>query len=129
MKYLLDTCAFLWVVNGDSQLPEKCKTIFEDGDNDFYLSIVSIWEISIKTSIGKLELPKSPEIWIPEQIKENEIEVLTISVEHATRIFQLEHHHRDPFDRMIVCQSIVENMPILTPDLAIAEYNVETVWR
>ena len=91
-------------------------------------SIASIWEIAIKTSLGKLSFDKPLEQFLPEQIAANDARLLDISLSHALRVANLPFHHRDPFDRMIIAQSLTENVPILSDDKAFDAYGIKRIW-
>jgi len=129
MRYLLDTHTFLWwIVDGDL-LPKRVRDIISDGGNTLYLSAASGWEIAVKAELGRLQLPYEPERVIPEQMSSNTIVGLPIQMSHALHVHSLPKHHRDPFDRMLLAQSQVEGLPILTSDPDIAKYEVEVVWQ
>jgi PIN domain nuclease of toxin-antitoxin system len=127
MKFLLDTHAFLWFVNDDPQLSLAAKTLMES-EVDLLLSVASLWEISIKVSIGKLDLPKSFDLFIPEQLQINEIEVLPIELRHLSLVASLPLHHRDPFDRLLISQSLVEEISIIGTDEVFDQYGVSRSW-
>lgn len=128
MAALLDTSTFLWIVSDSSRLSSKAENFIADFDNELILSAVSLWEIAIKTSIGKLELFKPFNRLIPEQLEENAIQVLPLELDHFSSIIDLEFHHRDPFDRLIIAQSITENIPVITSDSKFQKYPVEIIW-
>jgi PIN domain nuclease of toxin-antitoxin system len=127
MKVLLDTHAFLWFVNDDPQLSLAAKTLMES-EVDLLLSVASLWEISIKVGIGKLDLPKLFDVFIPEQLEINEIELLPIELKHLTPLTSLPLHHRDPFDRLLISQSLVEELTILSADKIFDRYAVNRSW-
>jgi PIN domain nuclease of toxin-antitoxin system len=127
MKVLLDTHAFLWFVNDDPQLSLAAKTLMES-EVDLLLSVASLWEISIKVGIGKLDLPKLFDVFIPEQLELNEIELLPIELRHLTPLTSLPLHHRDPFDRLLISQSLVEEWTILSADKIFDRYAVNRSW-
>ena len=127
MKVLLDTHAFLWFVNDDPQLSLAAKTLMES-EVDLLLSVASLWEISIKVGIGKLDLPKSFDLFIPEQLQINEIELLPIELPHLAPLTRLPLHHRDPFDRLLIAQSLVEDLTILSADKVFDLYGVNRSW-
>lgn len=127
MRILIDTHIFLWFINNDPQLSSTAKKLLES-DVELLLSVVSLWEIAIKVSTGKMTLPKPFEIFIPEQLQQNEIAILPIVTEHLTYITTLAFHHRDPFDRLLIAQSIVEGIPIVSVDTAFDPYNVDRLW-
>jgi len=128
MKYLLDTHAFLWWITDDDSLSNRAREIIRDGRNELFLSAASGWEIAIKAGIGRLDLQGEPEKLIPEQMLLNEIQGLPVQMSHALHVHALPEHHRDPFDRMLVAQCQLEEMPIITSDPQIAEYEIEVVW-
>lgn len=128
MRYILDTHTFLWWITDLDLLSEHARHVIQDGDNTLYLSAASGWEIAIKARLGRLHLPGEPEKVIPEQMSLNAIRSLPIQMGHALRVHALPDHHRDPFDRMLVAQSQVEELPILTADPQIAQYEVEVIW-
>lgn len=128
MKALLDTHAFLWWITDDNRLSRRVRDILRDGRNRLFLSAASGWEMMIKMGLGRLMLPDSPEKFIAEQLAENGIESLPIQMSHALHTYSLPGVHRDPFDRMIVAQAQMEQLPILTADAHIARYDVEVIW-
>jgi PIN domain nuclease of toxin-antitoxin system len=128
MKLLLDTQAFLWWVMDEAALSSRARQLIQDGASVLYLSAASAWEISIKASLGKLKLSDEPGKVITEQMAANGIHPLPIQVSHALHVYSLPPHHGDPFDRMLVAQSQLEDLPIVTPDEQIARYGVRTVW-
>ncbi|MBS1250770.1 MAG: hypothetical protein MAG431_02366 [Chloroflexi bacterium] len=128
MKVLLDTHTFLWWNLDDSHLSRRVKAIISDGSNEIFLSAVSAWEIAIKAALGRLTLPDPPEEYVPSRMTHHYIKGLPIKINHSLHVFSLENIHNDPFDRLLIAQSQLEKMPILTTDTVIAEYNVETMW-
>lgn len=128
MNALLDTHTFLWWITDDPRLSASARSIISDSSNRIYVSSATGWEIAIKAQIGKLAVPGEPAQFVAEQIMINSLAILPIRMEHALRIYELPMHHRDPFDRMLVAQSQVENLPLLTTDAAFADYDVRTVW-
>lgn len=128
MRVLLDTQAFLWWIANSPELSDVAREIIADERNEPIFSAVSGWEIAMKAGVGKLELPGSPEKFVTGQLSRNDLEVLPIYLSHALRVYALPDHHRDPFDRLLVAQAIVEEMPLLSADPRIARYPVEVVW-
>jgi PIN domain nuclease of toxin-antitoxin system len=128
MKVLLDTCAFLWIATGDPQLSDRAREVFGDPENEVFLSAVSTWEIAVKHGLGRLPLPESPETYVPALRRRHEIAPLPLSEEATLYLGRLPSLHRDPFDRMLVCQSIVEGLVLLTPDQSITRYPVRSTW-
>lgn len=127
MDLLLDTHAFIWFLNGDSQLPTTIKNLIADTSNKCFLSIGSIWEIAIKVSLNKLEL-QGDFNHIAGFLTDNDIEVLPITFEHLQRLLQLDFHHRDPFDRIIIAQALTENLTVATKDGIFHQYGVNIMW-
>jgi len=115
MRILIDTQAFIWFVEDDKQLPEEIKTKLEDLDNSIIISIASLWEMTIKMSLGKLHLGCNIEEMI-EKVYQNGFEVLPILPDHIIRLSKLDYFHRDPFDRIIISQGLSENIVIVSSD-------------
>ena len=128
MRLLLDTVSFIWLSEDDPQLVQSVRTLITDSANDVYLSAVSAWEIAIKHGLGPLPLRVSPKEYVIEQRRLHRIESLPIIEEAALQVAQLPKLHRDPFDRLIVAQAMVEDLAIATPDRLIRMYSVSTVW-
>ena len=128
MRILLDTVAFLWAVGDAAELSYDARQLFTDPDNEIYLSSVSTWEIAIKHSLGKLPLPEPPARFIPAQRKRHGIDALSLDEEATLYLTRLPVLHKDPFDRMLVCQAVVQHLMILTPDELINQYPVRTIW-
>ncbi len=128
MRVLLDTCAFIWLTTDAPELTAKAKDIFQNADNSIALSVVSIWEMLVKHGIGKLALPDQPEIFINQQCEQHRIDILPLNHTAVLQLGRLLSHHRDPFDRMLVCQAIEHELTMLTPDHFIAQYPVATIW-
>ena len=128
MRILLDTVTFLWAVTDAPDLSDDARELFVDPGNEIYLSSVSTWEIVIKHSLGKLPLPEPPIRFVPAQRKQHSIDVLPLDEEATLHLTRLPALHRDPFDRMLVCQAIVHHLVILTPDELINQYSARTMW-
>ena len=128
MGLLFELCTFLWIVSDDSMLSAKARDIFVDHDNDVYLSVVSTWEISIKYALGKLSLPDDPIRYIPMIREKHGIHTMPLSEEATLHLPKLPDYHKDPFDRMLICQAIIDGMVILSPDDLIAQYPIRNVW-
>lgn len=127
MKALLDTHTFLWAISGDPKLSRKAQQIFT-GPSDLWLSVASLWEILIKVQGGKLSMPSPVGPYIVKELAKNNIEVLPINLDHVLRLESLPVYHRDPFDRLLIAQSIEEEWPIVTVDPYFARYPVEVIW-
>lgn len=128
MKVLLDTCAFLWITTDDAQLSESARQIFKNPNNEIFLSSVSAWEIIVKNGIGKLPLPSLADEFIASQRIKHEIDSLPLTEKAVFHLNKLPNHHKDPFDRMLICQAIEHDLTILTSDSLIVQYPVNTVW-
>lgn len=128
MSYLLDTHSFLWFVEGNGLLSETARTCMEGASAVLSLSIASIWEIAIKLSIGKLELSQPFDIFIPQQLATNEIELLPIAIKHTSAVIPLPMHHRDPFDRLIIAQALTEDLAIISKDPVFDAYSGKRIW-
>lgn len=128
MRLLLDTCTFLWILTDAPELSDRARELFEDPGNDVLLSSVSCWEISLKFLLGRLPLPLPPERYVPHQRDKHGIVALPLEEEPSLYLSRLPKIHNDPFDRMLICQSIVHGLSILTPDPHIRRYPVHTIW-
>ena len=128
MKLLLDTHAFLWFIAGNTKLRQKCRALIEDEDNEKVVSIASILEIAIKTSLGKLSLERPFADIIPQQLHENDFKLHPLTLAHAIRLAELPYHHRDPFDRMIIAQSLADGLPVISNDEAFDAYGIKRIW-
>lgn len=128
MKVLLDTCTFLWVCAGAPDLSASAKRVFSDPANEVYLSAVSAWEIAVKHALGKLPLPDAPDRFVPHQRALHAIDPLPLDEAAVLQLGKLPARHRDPFDRMLVCQAVAHGLVVLTPDPLIEQYPVRTQW-
>ncbi len=128
MKMLLDTHTFLWWNTEDPQLSSRARDMIADGQNEVFLSAASVWEISIKTAKGKLVLPEIPSLYILSRIGLYRFQPLPVQISHAVQVYELPHHHDDPFDRLLVAQSQVESIPLISADVDIRKYEVEVIW-
>jgi PIN domain nuclease of toxin-antitoxin system len=128
MKFLLDTQAFLWFVLNNRALSQVARDLIVDPLNDILLSPASYWEIAIKVSIGKYQIPENFETWIEYQVQVNELEILPIKVAHVAAIVTLPFHHKDPFDRLLVAQALTEKIPIISVDAVLDNYAVTRYW-
>jgi PIN domain nuclease of toxin-antitoxin system len=128
VKILLDTCTFLWLASDAKELSDKAKVLFQNTDNAVYLSSVSVWEIIVKNKLGKLPLPDEPEQFINEQCEKHFIENISLDNKSIFHLTGLPTYHRDPFDRMLICQAIEHDFTLLTSDELITQYPVKTAW-
>jgi len=128
MSLLLDTQALLWFLLDDPRLSGKAQASIVATDRSIFVSPASIWEIVIKINLGKYALPAPFAAFWGEQLQNNDFSLLPVSVSHAARVVDLPFHHRDPFDRLIIAQSLVEGMPVVSSDDTFDHYGVERVW-
>jgi PIN domain nuclease of toxin-antitoxin system len=128
MRLLLDTCTFLWIVTGSSRLSKHAAECFVDPANEIFLSVVSTWEIAVKYSLGTLRLPAPPIDCIPSQREAHGIATLPLTEEEALYLPKIPKLHRDPFDRMLICQAVVNGLAVLTPDELVSQYPIRTLW-
>jgi PIN domain nuclease of toxin-antitoxin system len=129
LRVLLDTHAFLWWASErGARLSDRARDLLSDGTTDVAISIASVWEIAIKVGGGRMVLPDAVERYVPDRLRHHGFELMSIELQHAFRAGALPPIHRDPFDRMLVAQAQIEELPILTADPAISRYNVETIW-
>ena len=128
MTLLLDTHTLLWFVEHAPALSHRARTAIEDIDNVPVYSVASVWEMAIKLGLGKLAMsrPLNPEF--SDMLKEHGFHQLDISFRHASEVAGLPLHHRDPFDRLLIAQAIVENVPIVSRDRAFDPYAVTRIW-
>ena len=127
MKALLDTHTFLWAVADEGKLSRRVQQIYT-GANDLWLSVASVWEILIKVRAGKLALPDPSGPYLVKKLAESRIEVLPIKLDHVLRIESLPVYHRDPFDRILIAQSLEEKLPLITADPVFERYRVDLIW-
>jgi len=127
MKILLDTHIFLWFISGDRRLDSKLNETIRDSRNIVYLSVVSIWEAIVKYQLGKLPLPESPEIYLPKQRERHLIETLSLDEGSVSQLSKLPSLHRDPFDRILICQAIYHRLILATVDSSIRAYSVNVI--
>jgi PIN domain nuclease of toxin-antitoxin system len=128
MRLLLDTCTFLWIVGASKELSARAREVFADPANEALLSAASAWEIAVKHRLGKLPLPNPPDEFVPVQRAAHGIEPLPVEEESALHVAKLPDIHRDPFDRILVAQALVNGLVLLTPDDPIRQYPVRTLW-
>lgn len=128
MKYLLDTMVWLWSLGPVEKIGDAGLEILEDGSLDVCLSVVSSWEIAMKTRLGKSRLPESSDRYLPKKLAQQGIRPLQVTLDHSLKVASLPLHHHDPFDHLLIAQAIVEDMVILTSDRVFAKYPVEVLW-
>ena len=124
MNYLLDTHVFLWFIKDDPALNSKAKTLIEEPENSIYFSIASMWEMAIKVSLGKLQMPSPFNEFVQSQLIENKVTLLDIKTRHTEIVATMPFHHRDPFDRMLICQAMEHGLMIATVDDIFQSYAI-----
>ena len=127
MNLLLDTHAFIWFMEGSKALPKSSRQAIEDITNNCFISIASIWEIAIKSSLGNLKL-RADFSQITDFLESNEIELLPIDFDHLQRLLTLKYYHRNPFDRIIIAQGLTENLTIVSKDENFPKYTSKLLW-
>ncbi len=128
MKYLLDTHTLLWIVNADKKLSNKAKQLYLDIENRILLSIGSIWEIAIKLSRNKLKIHEPLAKFIENQIRGNDIHLLNIHTDHLVQVEKLPFHHINPFDRIVIAQAMIEDIPIISANRHFDHYPIKRIW-
>lgn len=128
MRLLLDTQVFLWAAGTPERLSPRARRAVEAGGNEVFLSAASVWEIAIKTQIGRLLLTHDFESFVPERMAERSLVALPVLMPHAVKVASLPDVHRDPFDRLLVAQAIVEDLHLVTADRRLRDYPVKVVW-
>ncbi len=128
MRLLLDTCTFLYIAQDEGRLSSIARSVYQNPDNDCFLSVASAWEIAIKCSNGRLTLSRPPSVFVPQARITSRTESLPIDEESALQVARLPMLHGDPFDRILVAQAIVHGLTILTPDPLITNYPARTLW-
>lgn len=128
MRLLLDTHAFLWFISDDGRLPARARRAILDSRNDRWLSVASIWEMAIKVSLGKLRLDVSLDELVASEAVGNGICILPLEPRHAMAVAALPFHHRDPFDRILVCQALAEELTLVSGDAELNAYEVRLLW-
>ncbi len=128
MNVLLDTHAFLWAITGDERLSETARETFLNSANRLFFSAVSMWEICIKISLGKLSLKRGWLKKIQNELMINAVQWLPIEMSHCAELTKLSFHHRDPFDRMLIAQAMVEDLLLLSRDKRLSAYGIERLW-
>ncbi len=128
MKYLIDTHTLLWIVTKNQKLSDKATKLYLNTENLIFFSLASIWEMAIKISLKKLSMEEPLKDFIQTQIKGNDIKILNIEIKHILSLENLPYHHRDPFDRLIISQSMNENIPVLSSDKVYDLYPIKRIW-
>ncbi|MBT3580916.1 type II toxin-antitoxin system VapC family toxin [bacterium] len=129
--YLIDTHVFLWMLTDEHKLSVRAKIILENKDNPIFMSTASLWELAIKYSLGKIEFPTKPEIYLLNKIYEENITVIPITPIMALKIHEIPQLHKDPFDRFLITQAIFDNIPLISNDIEIKKYKkhgLKLIW-
>ncbi len=128
MRLLLDTHTFLWFVSGSTKLSSEARKLIDNPINQPFLSVASLWEMAIKISIGKLSLDIPLGNLIPRHMEISGIDLLPIDLSHTVVVSTLPFYHRDPFDRLMIAQAVVEDMPLVSADPAFDDYAITRLW-
>lgn len=128
MKLLLDTQSLIWFDQDDSRLAARAKSLLESSENELWLSPATYWEIAIKVSIGKLTLAAPFDEFMSRIVSQNGLLVLPVLVKHCSALIELEYHHRDPFDRLLIAQAMTEGIPVVSSDEQFDAYPVTRLW-
>ncbi len=128
MNLLLDTHALLWFLADDPLLSGTAKKLIEQPANHKLVSVATCWEIAIKVGLKKLDLGEPATTFLPRELAANHFDLLAIELRHATFVEALPPHHKDPFDRLLIAQAIIEAIPIVSVDAALDAYGVTRLW-
>lgn len=129
MKLLLDTSTFLWFVSGDARLPASARDLIRSLEQAVWLSVVSVWEAVVKQHLGRLDLPAPAWPYLTAQRARHGIDSLALEEAAIAHLAKLPNVHRDPFDRMLICQAIQHDLRLVTRDEAVCRYPVKTIWE
>jgi len=128
VKYLLDTCTFLWLVQQPRMLSPAAGSALDDAESELFVSDVSLWEVTLKHAVGKLPLPDAPRMWIPQKLAHHQLGTLALTQEAIFRSGELSRVHADPFDRLLVAQALGASLVLLSPDAPLSLLGVTRVW-
>jgi len=128
MRLLLDTHAFLWFILDEPQLSPTARSLIGDPDNEINVSPATYWEIAIKIRLDKYKLPEPFQVFMEQQIAVNRFDILHIEARHVAPITTLPFHHKDPFDRLLVAQAMVEQIPLVSNDSVLDAYPIRRLW-
>jgi PIN domain nuclease of toxin-antitoxin system len=126
MKVLIDTHVLLWGLQDEPKLSDRVRTLLPKAE--VWISVASLWEIIAKVQVGKLMLPTPVRDYLTLKLRENGVSVLPLTFDHVRRLEELPLHHRDPFDRILIAQSLEENLPLITADSLFKNYAVRLIW-
>jgi PIN domain nuclease of toxin-antitoxin system len=127
VKLLLDTHVLLWAATEPERIAPRARSVIEDGENDVFASVVTAWEIAIKQSLGKLDLPEPAESWLPAVLRATGIAVVELGLTAALRVRDLPFHHRDPFDRLLVAQALDGGFTLVSHDAELDAYGAAVI--
>lgn len=128
MRILLDTCTFLWWMTSPDDVPQRALDVLRDPEHEVLLSVVSGWEIAIKRTLGRIEIPGTTAAFLTDAIASHDLVVLDVTMHHAVAAGELPLHHKDPFDRLLVAQAKLEGLIVASPDRAFRRYGLRTMW-
>ncbi|MCE5182089.1 MAG: type II toxin-antitoxin system VapC family toxin [Betaproteobacteria bacterium] len=128
MNLLLDSHVFLWLMNEPERVPDQVLAMCENGENELYLSVASVWELQIKHALGKLTMRQPLKQILDEQQQSNGMEILSIKLPHLWQLTDLPRVHGDPFDRLLIAQAVVEDMHLISADRVFSSYPVKLFW-
>jgi PIN domain nuclease of toxin-antitoxin system len=128
VRYLADTHALLWWAEDSSRLSRRARSVFARADSEILFSVASSWELSIKLALGRVKLSTPLDEFLHVELPRQAVDVFPIDTRHVVRTAGLPPHHRDPFDRMLIAQALVEDIPVLTADPLFTRYGVDVVW-
>jgi PIN domain nuclease of toxin-antitoxin system len=128
MQYLLDTHTLIWLFENNPQISDRAKSLILNESNQLFVSIASLWEMTIKSSLGKLDLSLPLSDLFTQKLIPSDIQILPIQLPHLAILQELPFHHRDPFDRIIIAQAISENLILLSTDAVFKHYQVTCDW-
>lgn len=126
--YLMDTHVWLWMNGAPERLGQRVRDVLADARAELLFSAASGWEIAIKSALGRLELPAPPSRYVPQRLADNAIQVLPVTLSHGLGVEALPHHHRDPFDRILVVQAEQEKLTLITADPQFEPYGLSILW-
>jgi len=129
VNLLLDTHALLWFLDDDPPLVPTAKSLIEDPANRKHVSVATCWEIAIKAGLKKLNLGEPATTFLARELATNRFELLGIELAHATFVETLPPHHKDPFDRLLVAQALIDNLPLVSADTILDQYGVTRLWK